>query len=316
MRSPGYLSVPARRRRLIRTLIAASTATAISLISGCASTGDASSPSSSGAAGGSTAVGADSRLATCAAPMGTIRLQDGNEPASSPQADKPTNEIASNIIAVLNALPSWATNRPEKAAAPSGGASLDSMRLLIQQSNCFVILDRGGSEIAADDEKRRGRTGNEMRAKANLGAGQEVAADYVLRATVLSLETSGSRGINVGALTKVFGQASAGQTVTEAKVQLVLSEIRSKVQVSAAQGTGSGSNTNLASNVLGRVGGGFGALGLRSESKTSGTTILLQALADAYNKMVPAVQNYKVQMVKGGLGAGGLLSIQGATRSP
>lgn len=316
MRSFGYTPQAGGGRRLLPMVVASSTAIAMSLLGGCATTGDASTPASSGAAGGSMAVGADAKLQTCAAPMGTIRLQDGNEPASSPQADKPTNEVASNIVAVLNALPSWVTNRPEKSTAPSGGASLDSMRLLIQQSNCFAILDRGGSEIASDDEKRRGRTGNEMRSNANLGPGQEVAADYVLRATVVSLETTGSRGINVGALTRFFGQASVGQSVTEAKVQLVLSDIRSKVQISAAQGMGSGSNTSLASNVLGRVGAGFGGVGLKSESKTSSTTVLLQALADAYNKMVPAVQNYKMQMVKGGLGGGGLLSVQGATKSP
>jgi len=288
----------------------------VAVLVGCASTGNSSAPASSGAAGGSTAVGGDANLQTCSAPVGTVRLQDGNEPAASPQPGQPTNEVAANIVAVLNAMPSWATNRPQNSPAPSGGASIDSMRLLIQQSNCFVIVDRGGSEISADDEKRRARTGNEMRANANLGAGQEVAADYVLRATVVSLGTSGSRGISLGALTRFMGQASVGQSVTEAKVQLVLSDIRSKVQVSAAQGEGSGSNTSLASNVLGRVGGGFGGVGLKSETKTSSTTVLLQALADAYNKMVPAVQNYKPQMVQGGLGGGGLLGVQGAKKAP
>lgn len=282
------------------------------VFSGCASTTNTSAPASTGAVGGSTAVGADASLQTCAAPVGTVRLQDGNAPAASQRAAQPTNEVAANIVSVLNALPSWATNRPQSSGAPEGGASLDSMRLLIQQSNCFVIVDRGASENAADDEKMRSRVGNEMRDNANLGPGQEVAADYVLRSTVISLETTGSRGINVGALTKFLGTASVGQSVTEAKVQLVLSDVRSKVQVSAAQGQGSGSNTNLASNVLGRVGAGFGGVGIKSESKTSGTTVLLQALADAYNKMVPAVQNYKAQMVKGGLGGGGTLSVQGS----
>ena len=194
MQSFGSVPSFGKGRPLVPSIVASSAAIAMALLGGCATSGDASTPSSSGAAGGSTAVGADSKLQTCAAPMGTIRLQDGNEPASSPDADKPTNEVAANIVAVLNALPSWATNRPDKTAAPSGSASLDSMRLLIQQSNCFVILDRGGSEIASDDEKRRGRNGREMRANANLGPGQEVAADYVLRATVVSLETTGSRG--------------------------------------------------------------------------------------------------------------------------
>jgi hypothetical protein len=51
---------------------------------------------------------------------------------------------------------------------------------------------------------------------------------------------------------------------------------------------------------------------VKSDSKTSGSEILLQAFADAYNKMVPALQNYKSQQVRGGAGTGGTLRVQGS----
>jgi len=96
----------------------------------------------------------------------------------------------------------------------------------------------------------------------------------------------------------------------------VLSDIRSKVQVAVAQGNGSGSNTSLAVGVLGAAGKVLGGGGVKSESKTDPSTVLLQAFADAYNKLVPALKNYKTQTVKGGLGTGGTLRVQGARSEP
>jgi hypothetical protein len=41
--------------------------------------------------------------------------------------------------------------------------------------------------------------------------------------------------------------------------------------------------------------------------------VLASAFADAYNQMVKAVKSYKAQEVKGGLGAGGRLGVQGGS---
>lgn len=297
-----------------RSWSAVAAALAAAGLAGCVTTGP-TAPAATGAAGGSTAVGADSSLQTCGEPVGTVRLQDGMASTAAPATARPGgNDNAAGIQALLAGLSALGQARAQAPAGggEGGGASLDSLRLLIQQSNCFVIVDRGLVESAADDEKRRTRTSGEVRDDANMGPGQEVAADFVLRSSVISMGTKESRGLNLGMLSKFAGTASVGQTVSEAKVQLVLSDIRSKVQVAAAQGEGSGSNTGLATNLLGRAGKGLGGIGVKSESNTSGTTILLQAFADAYNKMVPAVQNYKAQQVRGGLGTGGTLRVQGS----
>ena len=39
----------------------------------------------------------------------------------------------------------------------------------------------------------------------------------------------------------------------------------------------------------------------------------MAAFADSYNKMVVALRNYKAQTVKGGLGTGGRLGVQGGS---
>ncbi len=285
-------------------------------LSACVSTGP-KAPESTGAAGGATAVGADAQLATCTAPVGTVRLQDGNNAAAAgrPGAGAPGGGNPLAILAMLRDMQSLGGG----AAAPggsNGSVSLDALRLLIQQSNCFMIVDRGlEAEAAADDEKRRTRTSGEVRDDANMGQGQEIAADYVLRSSVIEMGTKDSGSIGLGGLgifSKIAGSASVGRSVTEAKVQLVLSDIRSKLQISAAQGKASSSNIGLATNVLGKLGKGLGGINVKSDSKTSGSEILLQAFADAYNRMVPALQNYKAQQVRGGAGTGGTLGVQGS----
>jgi len=272
-------------------------------------------PAVTGAAGGGTSVGGDAQLQTCAEPTGTIRLQDGMGRTNDTQAAQNPEGVNPNLIALSNLVRSLPGNSERPATpADSGPASLDALRLLIQQSNCFVIVDRGGAETAATEEKRRSRTGNEMRDDSNMGPGQEVAADFVLRSSVISLGVEEKRGINLGFLSRIAGAGGANQSTTKAKVQLVLSDVRSKVQLGVAQGEGSGSNTAMAANVLGATGRMLGGVGVNSESKTSDSTVLLQAFADAFNKLVPAVRNYKAQVVRGGLGAGGTLGVQGARR--
>src|SRR5262249_24348321 len=55
--------------------------------------------------------------------------------------------------------------------------------------------------------------------------------------------------------------------------------------------------------------GGVGGLG--GYTNTPEGKVLAGAFADAYNRLVGAVRNYKAQEVKGGLGTGGTLRVQG-----
>ena len=43
--------------------------------------------------------------------------------------------------------------------------------------------------------------------------------------------------------------------------------------------------------------------------------IIIAAFVDSYNQLVKAVRNYKAQTVKGGLGTGGTLGVQGGSTS-
>jgi hypothetical protein len=184
--------------------------------------------------------------------------------------------------------------------------------MVIQQSNCFVIVERGAAAADLKAEIAEARGTNETRDGSNVGPGQQAVADYLLRAVVISMGNTENIGVNLGILAKIGGAANIGRSTTEAKVQLVLLDVRSGAQLAAAQGEGSGSNTGLAVGLQGATAKALGGVGVKSESTTSASTVLLQAIADAYNKLVPALQNYKAQIVKGGLGAGGVLRVQGS----
>jgi hypothetical protein len=252
-------------------------------------------------------------LQTCPQTVGTVRLQDGNATAKTEGSG--TGE-SGGVIDSLRGLLRDVDTIQQRNNNASGGVSIESLRLLIQQSNCLAIVERGLGEEAASDEKGRARSrNNEVREGANMGQGQEVAADFVLRSMVLAItKDEGSSGVSLAGFSplKMLGGLSSSKSSSSADVQLVLFDVRSKVQLAVAQGHGSGENTGMATNVLGNAGGFFGGVKVDSQSKASPAKILLQAYADAYNKLVPALTNYKTQSVKGGLGTGGTMRVQGA----
>jgi len=285
------------------------------LLGGCASAPERpAAPASTGAAGGGAAVGADASLQQCDNPVGTVRLQDGMKSSDTTNSQAAANANIESVRLLLRDVGSLFG--PKKEGADVSGA-LESMRLLIQQSNCFVIVDRGRDEGAASDEKRRNMTNPNVRDNPDKARAQEIEADYVLRGTIIGLEQSKSSGFNLGGflpgkLGAAAGAVGSNSSVSDARVQLVLSSIASNAQVAVSQGQGSATNTKMAVNVLGLVSGrGAGGGGFSSEEKTSAQTVILQAFADAYNKLVPAMRNYKMQTIKGGLGGGGTLTMQG-----
>jgi hypothetical protein len=82
---------------------------------------------------------------------------------------------------------------------------------------------------------------------------------------------------------------------------------RSGVQLAAAQG----SAQNYDFNLLGGAFGGGVAGGAGGYTNTPEGKILIASFMDSYNQIVKATRNYRAQEVKGGLGTGGALGVQG-----
>lgn len=247
---------------------------------GHVSTGNNATAVSGGAAGG-TSAGANPNLERCAAPLGTLAVDDGRGKewyASFGQATKVTS---------IEPL----------------------LRLAVQQSNCFVITSVGNNrtegKLSAITDKQR--NSGEFRAGSKQQKGQRVAADYYLEPAIIIDNTPTGRiaGGLAGLVGGGFG-ALAGSLETKASVvTLSMFDIRSGVQIAISEGNSTATNYGAA---LGAFGGGA-AGGLSGFSRTPEGKATVAAFMDAYNSMVISLRNYKTQQVKGGLGKGGTLKV-------
>jgi hypothetical protein len=93
----------------------------------------------------------------------------------------------------------------------------------------------------------------------------------------------------------------------EANTTLLLIDNRSGVQISAAEGTAKNFDFGVFGAAwAGGLAGRAAATRTRRRARSSP-----RRFADSYNQMVKALRNYKAQTVKGGLGTGGRLGVQG-----
>lgn len=149
-----------------------------------------------------------------------------------------------------------------------------------------------------------------MRGGSNFGAGQMVAADYTMSPAIqFSAKTGGAAA---GLLTRSMGGLGAlagSMSQNKASTTLLLINNRSGVQISAAEGTARNFDFGL-------FGGAFGWLSgaaVGGYSSTPQGKVIVTAFADSYNQMVKSLRNYKAQTVKGGLGTGGRLGVDGGS---
>jgi hypothetical protein len=262
----------------LHSLHALALAAAAALLSGCVATAPTMGDNKgtvSGAAGGSTAENQNSALEKCNESLGTLAVQED-----------------------VNA-PWYAQLRGQQL-----GSTIPVLRLMIQQSNCFVIVERGGAMNNMMRERSLEQSG-EIRGGSNFGKGQMVAADYTMSPSIQFSANTGRGGLGAF-LPGIAGAVAGSVSRNEASTTLLLIDNRSGVQISAAEGTGKNFDFGLF------AGFGFGAAGGGYSSTPQGK-VIVTAFADSYNQMVKALRNYKAQTVKGGLGTGGRLGVDGGS---
>ena len=186
------------------------------------------------------------------------------------------------------------------------GPTTPVLKMLAQQSNCFVVVERGRAMNNMMQERALEDSG-ELRKGSKFQKGQMVAADYSMSPSItFSNNNAGKIG---GALGGVFGTVGSllggSLNLKEASTILTLVDNRSGVQLAASEGS--------AKNVdLGFLGGifasGVGA-GAGGYTNTAEGKVLVAAFTDSFNNMVIALRSYKAQEVKGGLGTGGTLKV-------
>lgn len=266
-------------------------ACAVIVLTGCETTnmkmGSAESKTvATGAAAGGTAANASSQLEHCQSPLGTVSLVENQDAG-------------------------WYTILRNEYKLPP---TANLLRLLIQQSNCFIVVERGAAGMGAMARERQLMGSGEMRGGSNFGKGQMVASDYGMSPEIIfsNNDAGGIGGVLGGLIGGGSGRAVAaiggGLKTREASAMLTLVDNRSGVQVAASEGSASKSDF---AGFGGIFGGGAGG-GLGGYQNTAQGKVITAAFMDAYNQMVVALRNYKAQSVQGqGLGGGGKLGVDG-----
>jgi curli biogenesis system outer membrane secretion channel CsgG len=252
-------------------------AVAVTLLSGCMATvpkmgSESAKTTATGSAGGESAQGENAQLEKCESPMGTVALTEDQ------QGD-------------------WYRVFTQEYKL---GSTIQPLRLLIQQSNCFVVVERGRAFQNIERERALQKSG-ELRQNSSFGQGQLVSADYSITPEVLV----SARGTSGGG-----GALAGGRGTNEASTMLTIIDNRSGVQIAAAEGSSKNTDFNVSAVLLGGSAGAAGG----GYTNTPQGKVVIAAFTDAYNNIVKAVRNYSPQKVKGqGLGTGGRLAVDGAS---
>jgi Curli production assembly/transport component CsgG len=217
-----------------------------------------------GGAGPQGATNANVQLEKCDAPKGTLAVV----------------EAQSQVLAALGRY---------GLQSPTG-----LIRMLIQQSNCFQIVERG---VAMQNmmQERALAAGGQMQADANIGKGQMVAADFIVTPNVVFSENNaGGVGGALGGLMGRFGGAGAvvgaiagGLKFKEAQTSMLLSDTRSGIQVAAAEGSAKQTDFALGGAIFGA--GGGAALG--GYTNTNEGKVITASFLDNWNNIVRSIRN-------------------------
>lgn len=214
-----------------------------------------------GAAGTQGAQGAASDLERCDKPMGAVAVVEPQD-------------------YVMAALSRYNLQSP-----------VSLIRMMIQQSNCFIVVERGqGLQNMMQERALAG--GGEMRGNSNIGGGQMVAADFILTpAVVFSENNAGGIGGALGGLFggkgSAIGALAGGVKFKEAQTSMLVADARSGVQVAAAEGSSKKADLRLGAAIFGGGNlGGIGGYGNTNEGK-----IIAASFADNYNNIARVIRN-------------------------
>ena len=164
------------------------------------------------------------------------------------------------------------------------------IRLIVQQSNCFQIVERGAAFQNLMQERALA-SGGQLQAGQNVGQGQMVAADFVVTPSVVfSNPNAGGVGgglAGFGGALGLFGAIAGGLKFKEAQTSMTMADTRSGLQIAAAEGSAQKTDFNIGAVLFGA--GGGGALG--GYSNTAEGKIVSASFLDNWNKIVVAVRD-------------------------
>ena len=169
---------------------------------------------------------------------------------------------------------------------------LPLLRIYIQQSGCFSVVERGVAMQNLQQERALASQG-QLRGGSNVGGAQMVAADFVMTPNVIfAADTGGGGGIlgglgRLGGLGSLVGAVAGGLKFKEANTSLLVADVRSGVQVAAAEG-----NATKMVFSFGAVGWGWaGWAGAGGYTSTPEGKLVASSLLDNYNNIVKEIRD-------------------------
>ena len=171
------------------------------------------------------------------------------------------------------------------------------LKVFIQQSGCFTIVNRGRSMASRNLERAMADSG-ELQAGSNLGKGQVKTADYYLQPDIVTANrNSGGGGIGAaaGALGGVFGGfgralggIAGGINMKKGEATVTLSVVNARTTEEEALTQGYARKTDVSFGGGGGYGwmGGFAAAGGAGYQDTEIGQVIVLAYLDAYTKLV------------------------------
>jgi hypothetical protein len=213
----------------------------------------------SGSAGPEGASNANSQLEHCDSPKGTLAVVE------------PQDVVTAN-------LQRYGLGSPTQV-----------LRMLIQQSNCFQLVERGAA-MANMMQERALAQGGQMQRGSNIGAGQMVAADFIVNPSVVFSENNAG-GVGAGLLGRlgggVVGGILGGLKFKQAQTSLILVDSRSGLQIAAAEGSAQNTDFNIAGALFG---GGAGAA-MGGYTNTNEGKVIVASFIDNWNNIVRVIRN-------------------------
>lgn len=166
------------------------------------------------------------------------------------------------------------------------------MRVFVQQSGCFTLVNRGRSMQNRAMERAMADQG-ELQQGSNLGKGQVKAADYFLQPDIVTTNSNSGGGGVGAALGGLLGGRMLGGLVggisikkKEANVTLAVVNARTTVEEALVEGHARKSDIGFGGGAGGGWWGGFAAAGGAGYQNTEIGQVIVLAYLDAYTKLV------------------------------
>src|SRR5262245_5159906 len=168
------------------------------------------------------------------------------------------------------------------------------IKVFVNQSGCFILVDRGAGLNAAQRERVLA-SGGALQQGFNIGGGQILAADYVLVFDLIT-QNGAASGNNIGGAiggllgrrNPVLGAIAGGISINSSTVDvaMTITDVRSTRQLAIIEGHSK--KTDIGFGVGGGVFGGFGfgVAGATGYNNTEIGQVITLAYLDAYTKMV------------------------------